>query len=89
MVAIDNGALHIGNMAYKIQMIIELNKQLKKERDDDFTNEKARNGITKQIQRIQIRLNNYNNKYDWWKSTRDVYLIKSYSVEPVTSASGE
>ena len=31
------------------------------------------NNVTnnKEIQRIQIRLNNYNNKYDWLKITRD------------------
>ena len=62
-------------------MIKELIEQLKKEREDDFTNEKERNGITKEIQRIQIRLNNYNNKYDWWKSTRDEELIKLLKVE--------
>ena len=67
----------------------ELIEQLKKEREDDFTNEKERNGITKEIQRIQIRLNNYNNKFDWWKSNRDEELIKSYSAEPVASALGE
>jgi hypothetical protein len=58
-------------------MIKELIEQLKKEREDDFTNEKERNGITKEIQRIQIRLNNYNNKYDWWKLSRDAELLKS------------
>ena len=89
MQAIDNGDLTIENIPFKIQMIKELIEQLKKEREDDFTNEKERNGITKEIQRIQIRLNNYNNKYDWWKSTRDEYLIKSCSVEPVASALGE
>ncbi len=31
---------------------------------------KKRNG-TKEIQRIQLRLNNYNNKFDWWKSSKD------------------
>ena len=30
-------------------MIKELIEQLKKEREDDFTNEKERNGITKEI----------------------------------------
>jgi hypothetical protein len=89
MQAIDNGDLTIDNIPYKIQMIKELIQQLKKERDDDFTNEKERNGITKEIQRIQIRLNNNKNKFHWWKSTRDAYLIKSYSVEPVASALGE
>ena len=88
MQEIDNGDLTIENIPFKIQMIKELIEQLKKEREDDFTNEKERNGITKEIQRIEIRLNNYNNKYDWWKSIRDEELIKSYSVEPVASAFG-
>ena len=74
---IDNGDLNIKNISFKIQMIKELIEQLKKEREDDFTNEKERNGITKEIQRIEIRLNNYNNKYDWWKLSRDAELIKS------------
>ena len=71
MEAIDSGDLTIENIPFKIQMIKALIEQLKKEREDDFTNEKERNGITKEIQRVQIRLNNYNNKYDWWKSSKD------------------
>ena len=67
MELIDNGDIHIDNIACKIQMIIQLIEQLKTERGDDFTNEKERNEITKEIQRIQIRLNNYNNKYDLWQ----------------------
>ena len=74
---IDNGDLNIDNIACKIQMIIELIEQLKKEREDDFTNEKERNEITKEIQSIQTRLNNYNYKFDLWKSLIDVNLIKS------------
>jgi len=89
MQEIDNGDLTIENIPFKIQMIKELIEQLKKEREDDFTNEKERNGITKEIQRIQIRLNNYNKKYDWWKSIRDEELINSLSVEPAASALGE
>ena len=89
MQAIDNGDLTIENIRFKIQMIKELIEQLKKEREDDFTNEIERNLITKEIQRIQIRLNNYNNKFDWWKSIRDEELIKSLNVEPVASALGE
>ena len=89
MELIDNGDLTIENISDKIEMIKELIEQLKKEREDDFTNEKERNGITKEIQRISIRLNNYNNKYDWWKSIRDEELIKSYSAEPVASSLGE
>ena len=86
MELIDNGDIHIDNIAYKIQMIKELIEQLKKEREDDFTNEKERNGITKEIQRIQIRLNNYNNKFDLWKSLIDVNLIKSSSADAVAAA---
>ena len=86
MELIDNGDIHIDNIAYKIQMIKELIEQLKKEREDDFTNEKERNGITKEIQKIQIRLNNYNNKFDLWKSLIDVNLIKSSSADAVAAA---
>ena len=86
MELIDNGDIHFDNIAYKIQMIKELIEQLKKEREDDFTNEKERNGITKEIQRIQIRLNNYNNKFDLWKSLIDVNLIKSSSADAVAAA---
>ena len=89
MELIDNGDLTIENISFKIEMIKELIEQLKKEREDDFTNEKERNGITKEIQRISIRLNNYNNKFDWWKSIRDDELIKSFNVEPAASALGE
>ena len=39
-------------------------KKLKNEPVNNVTN-------NKEIQRIQIRLNNYNNKYDWWKSCKD------------------
>ena len=47
-------------------MIIELIEQLKNEREDDFTNEQERKRITKEIQRIQTRLNNFNYKFDLW-----------------------
>ena len=84
MQEIDNGDLTIENISYKIEMIKELIEQLKKEREDDFTNEKERNGITKEIQRIEIRLNNYNNKYDHWMDK----INKSFKVEPAASALG-
>ena len=83
---IDNGDANIENIPFKIQMIIELIEQLKKEREDDFTNEKERNEITKEIQRIQTRLNNYNYKFDLWKSLIDVNLIKLSCAVPVASA---
>ena len=56
---IDNGDLTIDNIATKIQMIKALLEKLKNEQDNKFTN-------NKEIQRIQVRLNNYNNKLDHW-----------------------
>ena len=61
---IDNGDLHIDNIAYKITMIKALIEKLKTEPLNNVSN-------NKEIQRIQIRLNNYNNKYDWWISSKD------------------
>ena len=82
MELIDNGDLTIENISFKIEMIKALIEKLKEEPVNNVSN-------NKEIQRIQIRLNNYNNKYDWWKLSRDAELIKSYSVEPVASALGE
>ena len=56
MQAIDNGDLTIDNIAGKIQMIKALLEKLK--------NEKGNN--QREIMRIQVRLNNYNNKWDHW-----------------------
>ena len=70
MQAIDNGDLNIYNIACKIQMIKALLEKLKTEPVINFLN-------NKEIQRIQIRLNNYSNKFDWWKITRDDHLINS------------
>ena len=55
----DNGNLNIDNRACKIQMIKALLEKLKTEPVNNVKN-------SKEIQRIQIPLNNYNNKYDWW-----------------------
>ena len=82
MEASDNGDLTIKNISYKIEMIKALIEKLKQEPANNVTN-------NKEIQRVQTRLNNYNNKFDWWKSNRDEELIKSYNVEPVASALGE
>ena len=59
MEAIDNGDLNIKNISYKIEMIKALIEKLKNEPVNNVTN-------NKEIQRIQLRLNNYNNKYDRW-----------------------
>ena len=64
MQAIDNGDANIENTPFKIQMIKALIEKLKNEQGNNFTN-------NKEIQRIQIRLNNYNNKYDHWISYKD------------------
>ena len=75
MELIDNGDLNIKNISYKIEMIKALIEKLKKEPGNN----------QKEIMKIQIRLNNYNNKWDHWMDQ----LNKSYSVEPVASALGE
>ena len=67
---IDNGDLTIENIPFKIEMIKALIEKLKKEPVNNVSN-------NREIQRIQIRLNNYNKKYDWWKLSRDAELIKS------------
>ncbi len=54
MEIIDNGDLNIKNISYKIEMIKALIEKLKKEPGNNVTN-------NKEIQTIQIRLNNYNN----------------------------
>ena len=60
MQGIDNGDLTIENIPFKIEMIKALIEKLKKEPVNNVSN-------NREIQRIQIRLNNYNNKYDHWK----------------------
>ncbi len=54
MQEIDNGDLTIKNIPFKIEMIKALIEKLKKEPGNN----------QREIQRIKIRLNNYNNKYD-------------------------
>ena len=66
MELIDNGDLHINNIIPKMQLMKILIQQLKKERDDDFTTEKQRNEITREIFKINVRLNNYQYKLDFW-----------------------
>ena len=56
MQAIDNGDLTIDNIATKITMIKALLEKLKKEQGNN----------QREIMRIQVRLNNYNNKWDHW-----------------------
>ena len=59
-------------------MIKALIEKLKKEPVNNVLN-------NREIQRIQIRLNNYNNKYDHWMDN----INKSFKVEPAASALGE
>ena len=65
MELIDNGDIHINNIIAKMQMMKILIQQLLKERDDDFTTEKQRNEITREIFKINVRLNNYQYKLDY------------------------
>ena len=78
MELIDNGDLTIENIPFKIEMIKALIEKLKKEPVNNVKN-------NKEIQRIQIRLNNYNNKYDHWMDQ----INNPKSVEPAASALGE
>ena len=78
MELIDNGDLNIKNISFKIEMIKALIEKLKKEPGNNVSN-------NKEIQRIQIRLNNYNNKYDHWMDQNN----NSLSVEPAASALGK
>ena len=56
MQQIDNGDVNIENIAGKIQMIKALLETLKKEQGNN----------QREIMKIQVRLNNYNNKWDHW-----------------------
>ncbi len=56
------------NIGSKIAKINALIQQLIKERDDDFASEKERNNITQDIFKIKTRLNNYQYKYDTYKT---------------------
>ena len=56
MQQIDNGDVNIENIAGKIQMIKALLEKLKNEQGNN----------QREIMKIQVRLNNYNNKWDHW-----------------------
>ena len=77
MQEIDNGDLTIKNIPLKIQKITALIERLTKERDNEFTTIRERIAISKEIQKIEIRRNNYNYKYDTWKTLSDEHLIDS------------
>ena len=61
MQQIDKGDLKVHHIATKIQMIKALLEILQKSEGNN----------QKEIMKIQVRLNNYNNKYDWLNITRD------------------
>ena len=66
MQTIDNGDLQINNIIPKMQMMKALIDELKNDSEQDFISEKERTANLKEIFRIQIRLNNYQNKLDFW-----------------------
>ena len=63
---IDNGDITLGNIVEKMELmkivILELQTDLKQ----DVTIEKERTEMRREIRPIQMRLNNYQNKYDRW-----------------------
>ncbi len=65
---IDNGNITVSNISQKIKMMRILIQQLIKERDDDFTSEKEGTEITREIFKVQVRLNNYNFKIHFWRN---------------------
>ena len=71
METIDNGDLTIKNIPLKIQKINALIERLTKARDNEFTTIKERIAMNTEIQKIEIRRNNYNYKYDTWKTLKD------------------
>ena len=77
MQEIDNGDLTIKNILLKIQKITALIERLTKERDNEFTTIGERIAMSKEIKKIEIRRNNYNYKYDTWKTLSDEHLIDS------------
>ena len=66
MEQIDNGDIHINNIIPKMQMMKALINELKNDSEQDLFSEKERNANIKEIFRIQIRLNNYQNKLVFW-----------------------
>ena len=77
MQEIDNGDLTIKHIPLKIQKITALIERLTKARDNEFTTIKERIAMNTEIQKIEIRRNNYNYKYDAWKTLIDEHLIES------------
>ena len=63
------------NMVTRSEVLNMIETQSPYNADRQFIMERLANN--KEMQRIQIRLNKYNYKYDWWKIKRDDHLIKS------------
>ena len=71
---IDNGTTNSGNIAEKIEQIKSIILKLNMDLKQDLTTKKERSEISKDIQRIQIRLNNYQNKYDRYNESACVCI---------------
>ena len=71
---IDNGTTNFGNIAEKIEQIKQIILKLNMDLKQDLTTKKERSEISKDIQRIQIRLNNYQNKYDRYNESACVCI---------------
>ena len=71
---IDNGKTNSGNIAEKIEQIKSIILKLNMDLQQDLTTQKERSDISKDIQRIQIRLNNYQNKYDRYNESACVCI---------------
>ena len=71
---IDNGKTNACNIAEKIERIKSIILKLNMDLQQDLTTQKERSDISKAIQRIQIRLNNYQNKYDRWLAEKKIHF---------------
>ena len=71
---IDNGTTKSGNIAEKIEQIKSIILKLNMDLQQDLTTQKERSDISKDIHRIQIRLDNYQNKYDRYNESACVCI---------------
>ena len=73
---IDNGHITFENIVGKTELIKIIILQLNSDLKQDLTTDKERSTISHDIQRIQMRLNNYQNKYNRWMTETINYALQ-------------
>ena len=71
---IDNGDITFENIVDKMELIKILILELQTDLKQDYTIEKEKTEIRREIMRIKMRLNNYQNKYDRWLSEIKIHF---------------